>query len=88
MRPLHSGLSLRPLGVEEPDYIRPLAASCFPRPQLYVKEHLAPARYLSFQLGLKGVPLAQEETINLLLPGLRAWGSTEQVVDLASGPLF
>jgi hypothetical protein len=53
-----------------------------------VKEHLAPALYLPFQLGLKGVPLAQNETIDFLLGGLRAWGSTEQVVDLAWGPLL
>jgi hypothetical protein len=53
-----------------------------------VKEHPTPALYLTFQLGLQGVPLAQEETIDFLLGGLRAWGSIEQVVDLASGPIF
>jgi hypothetical protein len=48
-----------------------------------VKEYPAPALYLPFQLDLKGVPLAQKESIDFLLGGLRAWGSTEQVVDLA-----
>jgi hypothetical protein len=48
-----------------------------------VKEHLAPARYLSFQLDLKGVPLAQKQTIDFLLGGFYARCSTEQVVDLA-----
>jgi len=53
-----------------------------------VKEHLAPAGDLPFQLDLKDVPLAQIETIDVFLGGLRAWGSTEQVVDLAGGALF
>jgi hypothetical protein len=53
-----------------------------------VKEHLAPALYLPFQLDLKGVPLAQKETIHLLLGGFYARCSTEQVVDLAWGPPF
>jgi hypothetical protein len=53
-----------------------------------VKEHPAPALYLSFQLGLKGVPLAQNETIDFLLGGFYARRSIEQVVDLASGPIF
>jgi hypothetical protein len=48
-----------------------------------VKEDLAPARYLSFQLDLKGVPLAQMETIHTLLGGFYARCSSEQVVDLA-----
>jgi len=48
-----------------------------------VKEDLAPARYLSFQLDLKGVPLAQMETIHTLFGGFYARCSSEQVVDLA-----
>ena len=59
---------------------------CLSGPKIYVKEHLVPAGDLSFQLDLKDVPLAQEETIDIFLAGLRAWGSTEQVVDLALGP--
>ena len=35
-----------------------LSTGCLSGPQIYVKEHLVPALYLSFQLGLKGVPLA------------------------------
>jgi len=50
-----------------------------------VKEHPAPAGDLSFQLGLKGVPLAQEEEVDLLLGGFYARHSIEQTVDLASG---
>jgi len=79
------------LNLKELYDIFPLAPAGFPAPQLYVKEHPTPALYLPFQLGLKGVPVAQEETIDFLLGGLRAWGSSEQVVDLASGlpgPLF
>jgi len=68
--------------------IFPVSTGCFPRPQIYVKEHLAPAGDLPFQLDLKGVPLAQNETIDFLLGGLRAWGSSEEVVDLAWGPIF
>src|SRR5215203_5012524 len=79
---------LIPLNLKELYDIIPLPPSCFPAPQVYVKEHPAPALDLPFQLGLEGVPLAQEETIDFLLGGLRAWGSTEQVVDLASGPLL
>jgi len=48
-----------------------------------VKEHLPPALYLSFQLDLKGVPLAQKEAIDFLLGGFYARCSSEQVVDLA-----
>jgi len=65
-----------------------LSTGCLSGPQLYVKEHLAPAGDLPFELDLKGVPLAQKESIDFLLGGLRAWGSSEEVVDLASGPLF
>ena len=72
--------------------IFPLSTGCLPRPQLYVKEHLAPAGDLPFQLDLKGVPLAQEEAIDFLLGGFYARGSIEhEVVDLALGalgPLF
>src|SRR5919112_2249691 len=53
--------------LKEPYDIFPLAAACFPGPQIYVKEHLAPALYLPFQLDLEGVPLAQNQTIHLLL---------------------
>jgi len=53
-----------------------------------VKEHLAPALYLPFQLGLKGVPLAQNEPIDHLLGGFYTRRSIEQVVDLAWGALF
>jgi len=53
-----------------------------------VKEHLAPAGDLPFQLDLKGVPLAQKEAIDLLLGGFYARRSTEQVVDLAGGLVF
>jgi hypothetical protein len=53
-----------------------------------VKEQLAPAGDLPFQLDLKGVPLAQKETIHLLLGGFYARCSTEQVVDLAWGAPF
>src|SRR5215203_3627557 len=69
--------------LKEPYDIFPLPAACFPGPQVYVKEDLVPARYLSFQLGLKGVPLAQNETIDGLLGGFYARCSSEQVVDLA-----
>ena len=69
--------------LKEPYDIFPLPAACLPGPQIYVKEDLVPARYLSFQLGLKGVPLAQNETIDGLLGGFYARCSTEQVVDLA-----
>jgi hypothetical protein len=68
MRPVYGGLSLRPLDVEELHDLRPVLAGCFPRPQIDVKEHLAPALYLPFQLGLKGVPLAKKETVDFL-PG-------------------
>src|SRR5215212_7193320 len=59
---------LIPLNLKEPYDIFPLPPSCFPRPEVYVKEHLPPALYLPFQLDLEGVPLAQEETIDFLLP--------------------
>jgi hypothetical protein len=57
--PLHGGRRLRLLNVEKLHDPCPVLAACLPRPQVNVKEHLAPALYLSFQLGLKGVPLAQ-----------------------------
>jgi hypothetical protein len=78
--------SLIPLNLEELYDIFALSTGCLSGPQIYVKEHLAPAGDLPFQLGLKGVPLAQEETIHLLLGGFYARCSTEQVVDLAGGP--
>jgi len=37
-----------------------------------VKEHLIPARYLSFQPGLQSVPLAQQEPIDFLPGGFGA----------------
>jgi hypothetical protein len=65
-----------------------LSTGCLPGPQIYVKEHLAPALYLPFQLDLQGVLLAQKETIDFLLGGFYARCSSEQVVDLALGPIF
>jgi hypothetical protein len=53
-----------------------------------VKEHLLPAGDLPFQLGLKGVPLAQKEPIDFLLCGFYARRSIKQVAYLAWGPLF
>jgi hypothetical protein len=50
---------LGPLNLEELYDIFPLSPGCLPGPQVYVKEHLAPAVDLSFQLGLEGVPLAK-----------------------------
>src|SRR5215218_133012 len=79
---------LSPLNLKELYYIFPLSAACLPAPQLYVEEHPAPALYLPFQLDFQSVHLAQNETIDFLLGGLRAWGSSEEVVDLASGPIF
>jgi len=79
---------LGPLNLEELYDIFPVSTGCLPGPQVYVKEHLAPAGDLPFQLGLKGVPLAQEEAVDLLLGGFYARRSIEQVVDLAWGPLF
>src|SRR5215211_794515 len=68
---------LSPLNLKEPYDIFPLPPSCFPRPQLYVEQHPAPASDLPFQLDFQSVPLAQNETIDFLLGGLRAWGSTQ-----------
>ena len=48
-----------------------------------MEQQSAPAPYLPFQLDLQSVPLAQKEIIEVHLPGLRAWGSSEQVADLA-----
>jgi len=77
-----------PLILNEPYDIFPLPTACLPEPKIYVKDDLAPAGDLPFQLDLKGMPLAQSEAIDFLPSGLRARGSTEQVVDLAWGPLF
>src|SRR5215213_5637046 len=85
--PLPGRDCLIPLNLKEPYDIFPLPPSCFPGPQIYVEQHPAPALYLPFQLDFQSVPLAQKETIDFLLPCLRAWGPSEQVVDLASGPL-
>jgi hypothetical protein len=82
---------LHALNLKELYDIFAVSTGCLSGPQIYVKEHLVPALYLPFQLGLKGVPLAQNESIDFLLGGFRAWGSSEQVVDLAwglLGPLF
>ena len=79
---------LSPLNLKELYYIFPLSTGCLPGPQVYVKEHLTPAGDLSFQLGLKSVPLAKEEPIDFLLGAFYARRSTQQVVDLARGPLF
>jgi hypothetical protein len=79
---------LHTLNLKELYDIFAVSTGCLPRPQVYVKEHLAPALYLPFQLGLQGVLLAQEEAIDLLLGGFYARRSIEQVVDLAWGPIF
>src|SRR5215217_5195745 len=79
---------LGPLNLEELYDISPLSTGCLSGPQVDVKEHLVPAGDLPFQLDLKGVPLAQKETIDHLLGGFYARGSIEQMVDLAWGPLF
>jgi len=79
---------LSTLNLKELYDIFPLSTGCLSGPQLYVKEHLAPAGDLPFQLGLKGVPLAQKKAIDSLLGVFYARRSTEQVVDLAWGPLF
>jgi hypothetical protein len=46
-----------------------LSTGCLSGPQIYVKEHLGPAGDLSFQLDLKGMPLAQKEAIDFFLGG-------------------
>jgi len=79
---------LHTLNLKELYDIFPVSTGCLPRPQVYVKEHLVPAGDLPFQLDLQSMPLAQEETIEAHLSGLRAWRSTEQVVDLALGRLL
>jgi len=56
----------------EPHYLRPVLPFGLFGPQRYVKENLSPALYLPFQLGLKGVPLAQSEAIDHLLCGFSA----------------
>jgi hypothetical protein len=80
---------LSPLNLKEPYDIFPLPPFCFPRPQVYVEQHPAPALYLPFQLGLKGVPLAQKEAIDVFLSGTRAVrrGLAWKVTYLAVGPL-
>src|SRR5215211_8994404 len=75
--PLPGRRRLHTLNLKEPYDIFPLPPSCFPRPQLYVEQHPAPASDLPFQLDFQSVPLAQNETIDFLLGGLRAWGSTQ-----------
>ena len=79
---------LSPLNLEEFYDIFPISPGCLSGPQVYVEEHLTPAGDLPFQFGLKGVPLAKEETIDFLLGAFQARRSTEQVVDLAGGPLI
>src|ERR687898_1394694 len=79
------GRCLYALNLKELYDVFALSTGCLSGPQIYVKEHLPPAGDLSFQLDLKGVPLAQNETIHLLLGGFYARGSTEQVVDLTGG---
>jgi hypothetical protein len=79
---------LSPLKLKELYDIFPLSTDSLPRPQLYVEEHLVPAGDLPFQLSLQSVPLAQKETIHLLLGGFYARRSIEQMVDLAGGPLL
>ena len=77
---------LGPLNFEELYDIFAVSPGRLPGPQLYVEDHLTLAGDLPFQLCLKGVPLAKEETINFLLGTFYARRSTEQVVDLAWGP--
>ena len=77
---------LHTLHLEEPHDIFAISTGCLPGPQVDVEEHLAPAGDLPFKLGLKGVPLAQKETIDFLLGAFYARSSIEQVVDLAWGP--
>jgi len=79
---------LSPLNLKELYDSFPLSTDSLPRPKIYVEEHLLPAGDLPFQLGLQSVPLAQKETIHLLLGGFYARRSTEQVVDLAWGALL
>jgi hypothetical protein len=79
---------LSTLNLEEFYDIFPVSTGCLSGPQVDVKEHLAPAGDLPFQLDLKGVPLAQKETIHFLLGGFYARRSIEQVADLAWDPLF
>jgi len=79
---------LRTLNLKELYDVFTVSTGCLLGPQIYVKEHLAPALYLPFQFGLKGMPLAQKERVDFLLGGFYARGSTEQVVDLAWGLHF
>ena len=67
--PLSGIRSLGALILKEPHHVRPIATSGLSGPQVYVKEHPAPALYLPFQLGLKGVSLAKEEPIDFLMGG-------------------
>ena len=68
MGSINGSRRLHPLGVQKLHDPCPFLAACLPGPKIYVKEHLAPARYLPFQLGLRSVPLAQEEAVDFL-PG-------------------
>jgi hypothetical protein len=79
---------LHSLNLEELYDIFAVSTGCLSGPQVYVEQNPAPAGDLSFQLGLKGMPLAQKETIDLLLGTFYARRSIEQVADLARGPLF
>ena len=78
---------LHTLNLKELSDVFTVATGCLLGPQIYVKQHLAPALYLPFQLGLKGVPLAKEERVDFLLGGFYASRSIEQLADLAWGPL-
>ena len=86
--PLPGRRRLHTLNLKEPYDIFPLPAACFSAPQIYVGQQPTPALYLSFELGFQGVPLAQNEAIDFLVGDLRAWGSSEQVADLAWGRLI
>jgi hypothetical protein len=57
------------LNLKELCDIFPVSTGCLSGPQIYVKEHPVPALYLPLQLGLKRVPLAQNESIDYLLCG-------------------
>jgi hypothetical protein len=77
------------LNLKEPRDIFAVSAGCLPGPKVYVEEHLAPAVDLSFQLGIKGVPPAQKQTIGFLLGWLGAGPRrfARNVTYLAAGAL-
>ena len=59
--------------VGAPRSVHPVFAACFPRPKVYVKEHLVPARYLPLPARPQvRLPLAQKEAIDFLPGGFGA----------------